>query len=103
MPKTRQEQPTHREEYPDTPEEAFLPIPRDGDTQEKLDDTEALLDEIDAVLDTEVIEHELTLSDLLRRGAKLAPQAFGALRTPCGKTCALGAIEDGARDLGLIE
>jgi hypothetical protein len=74
---------------------------RDEETQAKLDKTEALLDEIDSVLDTETIEHVMTLGDLIRRGAMLRPQVYGTWRN-CEGTCALGAAEDEAKRLGLL-
>lgn len=95
----------------DTPtEEVSTDMPtRDEETQAKLDKAEALLDEIDDVLDTETVEHVMTLADLIRGGAKRKPQVYGAMYgtlhqngEECQGTCALGAADDEARNLGLL-
>lgn len=67
-----------------------------------LEITDALLDEIEAVLDVKTPEPEVTLSDLMRLGAQLAPQGFGAYHSMKGESCALGAVYDGAKALGLV-
>lgn len=36
----------------------------------------------------------MTLSDAIRLGAMMKPQAFGSLRDESGATCAMGAAED---------
>lgn len=80
-----------------------------------IEDTDALLDEIDKVLDENVIksmeeqaalfspmeEKPLSLGDLMREGAQLAPQAFGSWETQTGATCALGGIHAAMRKRGL--
>lgn len=65
--------------------------------------TDTLLDEIDEILDVEVVATEtLRLSDLIRNGAKMSPQAVGSWRGPKGETCALSAAYDNAKSLGLV-
>lgn len=91
-----------RKRHDTVTEEVATDMPtRDPETQEKLDATADLLDEIDGILETEVIEHELTMADLIRGGSLLRPQTFGTLRD-CEGTCALGAAEDEAKRLGLL-
>jgi hypothetical protein len=99
MPKTEQLNPS-TPRTTDEPIDTDMPTRPDNVT-ETLTDTDTLLDEIDKVLDTEVIEHELTLADLIRGGSKLQPQIYHSLRT-CKGTCALGAAEDEAKRLGLL-
>jgi Pup-like protein len=99
MPKTEQVT-RHTERDSDDTIDTDIPTRPDNVT-ETLTDTDALLDEIDSVLETEVIEHELTLADLIRGGSLLQPQIHGSLRN-CEGTCALGAAEDEAKRLGLL-
>ena len=71
--------------------------------QALLDETDALLDEIEGILDMEVpVIKALTLSDLMRKGAEMNPQAFGAWVTLDGATCALSAAYTAAKAEGVV-
>ena len=73
-----------------------------AEAEELLDATAALLDEIDSVLEASPEPEKMyTLADVMREGAKLAPQAIGAWKGEHGETCALSAALAGAKALGL--
>jgi hypothetical protein len=69
-----------------------------------LEETTALIEEITKVVDyiPPAQPKTIKLSDLMRYGARETPQAFGTWATPEGGTCALTAVFEGAKAMGLI-
>lgn len=68
-----------------------------------MDKTDELLDEIDELLE-ETIKEEITLAELIRRGAKYGPQIFHNLFNAYDNgSCALGAAMLEGYEMGLID
>lgn len=79
-------------------EVAEIAAPEKKDYSEILAEVDEVLEDID-----KAITPKYTLSDAIREGAKLAPQAIGTLKDQEGATCALGAAWAGMKVLGIID